>query len=249
MTAHLRNVAVVDRTRRLDASLVAGVAAALSKQAVRDLAPAWHVAANVVAVPAGAHTPLGYWEVRLEHGIGEPGALGVHMDDHLQPYALVDVTDPAWSQTASHELCEMLVDPWGNDLRAAHAPPGFPGPAGRVRYLVEVCDPCEATSYDIDGVAVSDFLLPGYYRTVQRPGSPAAFASDLPVRAIAPGGYVSLVDAGHEWWQGFADDRGHVEWQNQGPADAREGSLRAWTDRLARDRRLRPASPAERSTP
>ena len=39
----------------------------------------------------------------------------------------------------------------------------------RVSYLLEVCDPCEATSYSVGGQTLSDFLLPAWYRTTPSP--------------------------------------------------------------------------------
>src|SRR5207244_12011882 len=57
-----------------------------------------------------------------------------------QPYALVLYTQ-SWSLTASHETLEMLADPWGSRLVGGSS---IQAGQGRVRYLIEVCDPCEA---------------------------------------------------------------------------------------------------------
>ena len=68
------------------------------------------------------------------------------------------VNDDQVSITLSHELLEMLVDPAGDRvIQAADLDPYSGGQ--QVKYLVEVCDPVAAYSYEIDGVAVSDFVL------------------------------------------------------------------------------------------
>ena len=50
----------------------------------------------------------------------QPGALGIHLDKHNQPFALVTASSDkdVWSLTASHELAEMIVDPFGDRLVA-----------------------------------------------------------------------------------------------------------------------------------
>ena len=52
----------------------------------------------------------------VKDNIGTPGAAGVHMDKDNQPFALIASgnTLDEWSLTASHEMCEMLVDPSGD---------------------------------------------------------------------------------------------------------------------------------------
>jgi hypothetical protein len=45
------------------------------------------------------------------------GAAGYHQDSYGQPYALVEYS-ASWSLTASHEVVEMLVDPWGRRVVA-----------------------------------------------------------------------------------------------------------------------------------
>ena len=82
------------------------------------------------------------------------------------PFAEVKYDPNSWDNTTvtiSHEMLEMLVDPYGN--RFIQAPDIDPSALDRhlVSYLVEVGDPCETFSYSIDGVSVSDFVTPEYY--------------------------------------------------------------------------------------
>jgi hypothetical protein len=44
------------------------------------------------------------------------GAAGYHQDSYGQPYPLVEYS-ASWSLTASHEVVEMFVDPWGPPRR------------------------------------------------------------------------------------------------------------------------------------
>jgi hypothetical protein len=150
-------VALVDKTRRkIPADELTAVAVALTDQWHSDLL-AGHPSAPRGSVqsfgrgPAPART----WQIQLLDVLDDPGALGYHTDDGNQPFAVVDATDAGdWHVTASHELLEMLVDPWGNKMHGARLPDeaesafrrfGLPHASSHVHYLLEVSDPCEAT--------------------------------------------------------------------------------------------------------
>ena len=68
----------------------------------------------------------------------------------------------------------MLADPFGNRLVAGDGP--NPARPGRVEFLVEVCDPCEAPAlgYTVNGIRVSDFYTPEYFSPSQPTDSPGA---------------------------------------------------------------------------
>jgi hypothetical protein len=167
------------------------IAAALQQQVDNDFAPHWGVRADIAVLPAGDPVLPGTWPIKIIDDL--PGAGGVHLDDQAQPYAEA-VNGPKLSIAISHELLEMLVDPWGN--RFTPAPDLGPASDGhQVFYLVEVGDPCEVTSYDIGGVAVSDFILPSFYD----PGTAGAvdFRNTLPgplPRSVPRGCYISWLD-------------------------------------------------------
>src|SRR5712691_3227825 len=136
------HVGLVTETQRLSARELTRVAAALQKQVTRDFAPIWRVKATVSAFATLDDVPNGYWPVIVMHNINTPGAAGVHQDKDGQPYALVQYSR-SWSLTASHEVLEMLGDPFGNRLVAGRS---LMPKQGRVEYLVEVCDACEDAS-------------------------------------------------------------------------------------------------------
>ena len=224
----VRRVALVSQSARLSFAAVAVAAAALNKQVARDLGPAWDLNATVDAFRSLRDVPADAWPILFRDRIGEPGALGYHTDSRGQPYALVTAA-PGWTQTASHELAEMLVDPFGNRLIAGPHPAD---PARRVLYLVEVSDPSETHSYRIDGVAVSDFYLPAYFDPVVAPGARYSFMGAITApRQVLPGGYLSFYDpAAKRWGQArFFSGRRPIVANMQ--LDGR-GSLREQVDRV-----------------
>ena len=108
--------------------------------------------------------PVGYWPMIVKDDIGQPGAAGVHLDKDGQPFALIEMSD-SWSLTASHEMLEMLADPFGNRVIAGRSPKQG---QGRVEFLVEVCDPSEAAQfgYTSNDILVSDFYTPHFFDPV-----------------------------------------------------------------------------------
>src|SRR6516165_12426450 len=101
------------------------IAAALQQQVDNDFAPAWGARADISAPAAGDAIPPGAWRVNVVDSL--PGLGGVHLDDQGQPYAEA-VNTPDLSVTISHEVLEMLADPWGNRFtQGPNIDPNFPG--------------------------------------------------------------------------------------------------------------------------
>jgi len=236
MSILLRQVALVPDDNiagQLTPSDVSRVAAALQKQAARDFAPLWEVNATVDAFASLEDVPSGYWPIIV--GQEGQGGGGVHLDHNNQPYALVDLT-PDWTVTASHECMEMLADPFGNRLVAGDSPD--PAHPGRVQFLVEVCDPCEAPTlgYTVNGVRVADFYTPIYFDP-SLPGNSAGskrydFRGHITApRQVLKGGYLSWSDGTGEWFQEvfFGDT---PTFRSIGRLDQSKGSLRAWIDSI-----------------
>src|SRR5262249_31063834 len=142
--------------------------------------------------------PPGVWPVYIVANL-PPGEGGIHLSDHNQPYANVEAGD-GWTVAASHEVCELLVDPSGNRLQASTAiqitGTTVQDAPGNVEYLVEVCDPSETAEfgYIIDGVPVSDFYSARYFDPVSVPGTRYSFTGAITApRQVLQGGYLS-------WW-------------------------------------------------
>jgi hypothetical protein len=75
-----RFLALVSETARVSGSELARVAAALNKQATRDITQLWGVQASVDAFSDLEDVPLGYWPMIVRDDIGFPGAAGIHLD-------------------------------------------------------------------------------------------------------------------------------------------------------------------------
>jgi hypothetical protein len=235
----LIEVGLADKTGKISASLMRSAARALHVQVSRDLPKYWHIHAAVSFLPDPAQVPAGVWPVflvdRLPSGEG-----GTHLDRHNQPYAKViakpDNAD--WTVDASHEILEMLIDPYGNRLQSG---PSLKVVKGKVveghslyAYLVEACDPCQgdAHAYPIHGVAVSDFITPHYYDPIRRAGTRYSFTGKVKhPREVLPGGYLSWINhRNHEWQQLiWLDPKKGPTIRNYGTAPA-TASLRGWVD-------------------
>lgn len=223
-------LALVSETRQITSSQLNRVAAALQKQAVRDFCPIWQIPASVDAFDKLKDVPVGYWPLIVRDDIGQPGAAGVHMDKNGQPFSLIQYSD-SWSLTASHEMLEMLGDPWGNRLVAGQSPKRG---QGVVEFLVEVADPPEApeNAYTINGLLVSDFFTPHFYDPVTAAGVRYSFSGKLDgPRKVLKGGYLSWRDpVSDHWWQQVWFDSAEPEFRDLGKMTARAGSLRSAID-------------------
>src|SRR5262245_52739872 len=157
-------VAVVNWSGMPDSEVLAGTIA-LQQQLDEDFAPAWHIDAILVQWPGWLRGP-GYWGLvllnnRIPATAGQAHeALGIygHLTSYRYPLARVFVDqvapDQSWTHLASHQLLEMLVDPYRT--AAVYREDGQPY---RV-FARRVCDPCHLDSYYKDGHTVSNFVRP-----------------------------------------------------------------------------------------
>src|SRR5580693_6091267 len=114
----LIQVGLADKTGKISSALMQAAAEALNIQANRDLTQFWTVQATVRYLPDAGHIPAGTWPIFLVAKL-PPGEGGFHMDQHNQPYSKVIASPKSdeWTMDASHELLEMLVDPYGNRMQ------------------------------------------------------------------------------------------------------------------------------------
>lgn len=240
------HVALVDDTGQVSQTELAQIAGAMNEQIQSDFAPVWTVRATVGVYPKES-IPRGQWAVHIQAQLDEPGALGYHTDVHNQPVSYIELTDDV-SVTISHEILEMLADPWGSRMHPARLPVGMEHQYSQfgilrevssVWYLVEVSDPCEGTSYPVGGVPLSDFLLPAWYRSSAIGSSMYSHVNGCTEpRQVADGGYVSFSNAHGEWYQVF-NEGGGLQVSDLGHFDKTAfGSLREWVDREARRHRV-----------
>jgi hypothetical protein len=236
MSALVANIGLVSETSVVDLSQISAVAAALQKQVSRDFGPLWQVEATIGAFDRLESVPVDYWPVIVRDDIDQPGAAGFHTDDHGQPFSLVQA-DVDWALTTSHEVLEMLADPFGNRTIAGSPPPEAPDPISgfeRVIYLVEVCDPCEDRqfAYSSNGVTVSDFITPDYYSPAAASGVQYSFKGNISApHTVLDGGYVSFGNPVDNHWYQIQMAKGKPQLRDLGVITSTHGkSLREWVD-------------------
>ena len=103
----------------------------------------------------------------------------------------------AWTVTLSHEALELLADP---ELNLLVQGPHPKHPSRTAYHWFEMCDAVQDESYEIDGVSVSNFVLPLYFTSSEERGGRNDFlgtvASGRTLRSfsINPGGYINYFD-------------------------------------------------------
>lgn len=199
----ISQIAVISQTSSVSVNDVTQISAALQKQVERDLSPIWGVRATVSAFTDIGDMPHGYWPILIRSGLPREGLAGFHLrDEDKQPYALVEAgaTIMATALSCSHECLEMLTDAYGNRLMVSDS---LMNGQGRVKYLLEICDPVQTSSYLVNGLQVADFYTPQYFDPVANPSVGYSYSGKLTgPRTVLPGGYLSwLVPETGEWWQ------------------------------------------------
>jgi hypothetical protein len=172
---------------------------AIQRQVTEHFTPAWGLQARLVfnEDPPLAMKVL----IKDEASAEDAGFLGYHFVDGL-PVTYVFAKDDIksngeFSSTLSHEILEMLADPDVN----LYAQGFYRDKAGRHRPAFipyEVCDPVEACTYKIDGVPVSDFVLPEWFEPEHQDGVMKMDYRDV-IRSpfdLAPGGYIDAIYKG-----------------------------------------------------
>jgi len=226
----IRQVALVPDGVDIDLTEIVRVSAAVQKQVTRDFSPIWDIQATVDGFATLDQIPLGYWPVMIMQDV--QGAAGFHQDKNGQPFAVVEAGD-SWSLTASHEVLEMLADPFGNRIVAGPSPKPD---QGRVEFLVEVCDPSEDQefAYTVNDVLVSDFYTPHYFDPVSQDGVRYSFNGKVTKpREVPRGGYLSWheLESDH-WWQETFFTGTKPKFNDLGVLDRKDGSLREMIDAL-----------------
>ena len=203
-------ISVVNHTDgRLKDEDVQSAIRAINRQIAHDFEPYWHLSAElrlegpVTKRPTRVTLPelrgdavLYLWDV-----VDPDGALGYHEANARGipfGFVFIDLTDELeepWTVTLSHEALELIGDPEVNLLVAG------PHPGDRRRevfHWYEMCDAVQAESYTVDGVDVSNFVLPLYFTSDAEPGSRNDFlgrrnnGEALASFGINPGGYIGF---------------------------------------------------------
>jgi len=97
------------------------------------------------------------------------------------------------TEVASHELLEMVVDPWVNQ-------PALVAHDGK-QYIVEVCDPVQGNGYQApNGQTLADFCWPAWFGKQQTRTALSQRESVHEPFVLAPQGYISVFENG-SWTQ------------------------------------------------
>jgi hypothetical protein len=211
-------IAVINRSTVWDDAMAQKVMAALQVQVDRDFAPIWDLTCQLVFSGAAVAPPAGAWWLTLLDTTDDATALGYHeiTSDGMplgKCFLKTTTTEGGIpSVVVSHELLEMLADPWVANLvldNNENRPQRL--------YSLEVCDACEADEwgYQIGDVTVSDFVYPSWFESWRTgnpagaPGNPVKFDQQGKISApfqLLSGGYISYMNiTGGGWQQATAD--------------------------------------------
>lgn len=237
-------VAIINKSTVLTDDNVRAAVPALQIQVTRDFAPIWATDAQLVFIGKNQQPPPDAWQLIILDDSDQAGALGYHETKSGDPIGFVFARSDLqaglkWTVTASHELLELLADPYVFSTVFV-AGQGFRHPATLL--ALEVADACEADqfAYNITvppvagqaayDVAVSDFVTPAWFGAQPAADGKYSFMGHCTAPyQILSGGYIGampLRGAGN-WTQitGRAAPEEHTKWtchQLQGDGSFKE---------------------------
>jgi len=147
---------------------------AINRQIAHDFEPYWSVGAALRLEGRSTETPdkmklqdmRGDSVLYLWDQVDVDEALGYHdANNRGIPFGFVFTElsrklGENWTVTLSHEALELIADPEVNLLVSGPHPAD---PKKSVFHWYEMCDAVQAETYKVDGVEVSNFLLPLYF--------------------------------------------------------------------------------------
>ena len=184
----------------------------------------WPRPATLIWCPVNKE-PTNAWKLVFADKSDEAGALGYHdFTPSGLPISYVFAADdlkygynPA--VTATHEIAEMIADPWISESFQV---------SNTEFFAKEICDPCEADefAYSIKvqpfaSVKVSDFVLPKWFI----PGATGQFDKTKKIAKplqILSGGYMSVFVSGKGWKQVNARKTGALVQLGKDPKNKKE---------------------------
>lgn len=203
-------ISIVNHTDgKLTDAQVQGTIRAINAQIARDYRPYWHISAELRLEGSIGNDPddkalpelRGDAIIYLWNDVNADDALGFHETNAGGvPFGFVFTElskqlGEDWSVTLSHEALELVGDPEANLLVSGPHPADA---SKEVFHWYEMCDAVQDETYSIDGVNVSNFLLPLYFTSDAEVGGRNDFLGARkgrkPLRSfsIAPGGYIGF---------------------------------------------------------
>lgn len=205
-------ISIINHTKGLltDEELQVAIRA-INRQIAHDFLPYWSLGAELRLEGRSEKKPSkhsladmrGDAVLYVWDQIDVDDALGYHeKNDRGIPYGFVfcDLAkklEEPWSVTLSHEALELIGDPEANLLVVG------PDPGDRRRkvfHWYEMCDAVQGESYEVDGIMVSNFVLPLYFTSSEEKGGRNDFlgrsheGKTLESFGVNPGGYVGFFD-------------------------------------------------------
>jgi len=261
-------ISIINHSKEKDEE-VQRVIRAINRQLEQDFEPYWSFGASLRLEGKAGPTPnkqqladmRGDAVLYLWDTIDVEDALGYHDTNNAGiPYGFVfpklsEELGEKWSVTLSHEALELVGDAQANLLvQGPH--PETPNKA--VFHWFEMCDAVQSESYKVDGVDVSNFVLPLYFTEGEQQTGRNDFLgrADKQGRTLAsfgvkPGGYIGFYDPqikDHTTWPPEEDAPDRLRLKRQAKAGRgsliRMGEQNAIRVKLARDKKI--AVPARR---
>jgi hypothetical protein len=184
---------------------------AINRQIAEDFEPYWSLGAKLRLEGRSGKKPSktdladmrGDAVLYLWSESDVPDALGYHDSNNRGiPYGFVFTQlskklGENWTVTLSHEALELIADPEANLLVQGPHPTD---PKRAVFHWYEMSDAVQAEHYKVDGVAVSNFVLPLYFTGGDELGSRNDFlgrihkGKTLQSFGVNPGGYIGFFD-------------------------------------------------------
>ena len=184
---------------------------AINRQIRDDYEPYWHIGGELRLEGRSGAKPSkqnlsdmrGDAVLYLWNSVDVDDALGYHdANNRGVPYGFVFTElakqlGESWTVTLSHEALELLGDSEVNLLVQGPHPAE---PSRTVFHWYEMCDAVQAETYEIDGVTVSNFVLPLYFTGGDEAGGRNDFlgraynGKTLRSFGVNPGGYIGFFD-------------------------------------------------------
>jgi hypothetical protein len=160
---------------------------AINRQIREDFEPYWSLGATLrlegKSTPKPKQQPAdmrGDAIIYLRVETKTDDALGYHEQNNRGiPYGFVftelsEALEESWTVTLSHEALELIGDPEVNLLVMG----SHPKDRNRtVFHWYEMCDAVQAESYELDGVEVSNFVLPLYFTAARNGAGATTFSA------------------------------------------------------------------------
>jgi hypothetical protein len=192
-------ISVLNESTSTTSAVIRGMLPALQTQWNRDLAQVWGIDRVVLQqVPKRRKPKPGSWWLVFLDDAEQANNLAVHDLTHEGlPIAKVFVDavlakKASLSVAASHELCEMAVDPWLNNA--------YQDSKG-VFWAGEICDPVQGDRYGyrIGGTLVSDFVTPDWFAHAHSTRHVDFKRRCMKPFSVLPGAYAQRYDTRRGW--------------------------------------------------